>query len=112
MDTEMFAGFQSFRITTNADPEVSIYGFKGPESSPRLPALLLLHGFPQSRHMWHRVAPQLVDKYTVVIVDIRHATLHTHIVKVVVASARNRGRVDGLDRVVYGLGRACVRTAG
>ena len=71
MDAEMFKGFQSFRITTEADPEVSIHGLRGPESSPRLPALLLLHGFPQSRHIWHRVVPHLVDKYTVIIVDIR-----------------------------------------
>ncbi|RYP57992.1 hypothetical protein DL769_009166 [Monosporascus sp. CRB-8-3] len=67
----MFEGFQSFSILTQTVPEVSIYGLKSQNSSAKLPALLLLHGFPQSRHIWHRVAPRLVDKYTVVILDLR-----------------------------------------
>src|SRR3569832_1203734 len=35
------------------------------------PPLLLLHGFPQSKAMWARVAPQLTDQYTVVCADLR-----------------------------------------
>lgn len=35
------------------------------------PALLLLHGFPQTHAMWHRVARQLVDSYFVVLPDLR-----------------------------------------
>src|ERR1700761_8895810 len=35
------------------------------------PPLLLLHGFPQSKAMWARVAPQLADEYTVVCADLR-----------------------------------------
>jgi haloacetate dehalogenase len=35
------------------------------------PPLLLLHGFPQNKAMWARVAPQLTDQYTVVCADLR-----------------------------------------
>jgi haloacetate dehalogenase len=34
------------------------------------PALLMLHGNPQTHAMWHKVAPELVDKYTVICPDI------------------------------------------
>src|SRR5258706_9365701 len=33
--------------------------------------LLLLHGHPQTRAMWHRVAPMLAEKFTVVMMDLR-----------------------------------------
>ena len=68
----MFDGFTPFNITTQADPKVIISGVtSGNDSSSSLPPLLLLHGFPQTYHIWHRVAPQLTDKYTVVVPDIR-----------------------------------------
>jgi haloacetate dehalogenase len=35
------------------------------------PPVLLLHGYPQSLVMWHRVAPALVDRHTVVLADLR-----------------------------------------
>lgn len=35
------------------------------------PALLLLHGFPQSHVMWHRVARQLQQDYYLVLPDLR-----------------------------------------
>lgn len=35
------------------------------------PALLLLHGFPQTRAMWNRIAPQLAARFTVVTADLR-----------------------------------------
>ena len=35
------------------------------------PPLLLLHGYPQSRTMWHSVAPLLAEDYTLVISDLR-----------------------------------------
>ena len=34
------------------------------------PALLMLHGNPQTHAMWHKVAPELVNKYTVICPDI------------------------------------------
>lgn len=35
------------------------------------PPLLLLHGYPQTHAMWHRVAPALAQRYTVVATDLR-----------------------------------------
>lgn len=35
------------------------------------PALLLLHGFPQTHAMWHAVAPALAQHFTVVAPDLR-----------------------------------------
>ena len=35
------------------------------------PPLLLLHGFPQTHAIWHRVAPALSRRYTLVMADLR-----------------------------------------
>ncbi|MGO4533370.1 alpha/beta fold hydrolase [Leifsonia sp. 2MCAF36] len=35
------------------------------------PALVLLHGFPQTHYMWRDVAPQLTDEHTVIVPDLR-----------------------------------------
>ncbi|MFT7531425.1 MAG: haloacetate dehalogenase, partial [Gammaproteobacteria bacterium] len=35
------------------------------------PALLLLHGYPQTHAMWHKVAAQLAQNFTVVCPDLR-----------------------------------------
>jgi haloacetate dehalogenase len=35
------------------------------------PPLLLLHGYPQTRTCWHRVAPALAERFTVVAADLR-----------------------------------------
>ncbi len=35
------------------------------------PPLLLLHGFPQTRAMWRRIAPRLSDAFTVITADLR-----------------------------------------
>ncbi|MCB0881760.1 MAG: alpha/beta hydrolase [Thermoleophilia bacterium] len=35
------------------------------------PPVLLLHGYPQTRTMWHRVAPDLARRHTLVIPDLR-----------------------------------------
>ncbi|KAH7324656.1 putative epoxide hydrolase [Stachybotrys elegans] len=64
------AAFETFALTTQQDPPITIHGFKS-RNDASLPGLLLLHGFPQTRHMWHRVAPHLTDKYTVVMPDLR-----------------------------------------
>ncbi|RSM15155.1 hypothetical protein CDV31_005089 [Fusarium ambrosium] len=66
----MFEGFQSFDVKTSTE-NVTIHGLKSGDSSSSKPPLLLLHGFPQTLHIWHRVTPQLLDKYTVILIDIR-----------------------------------------
>lgn len=35
------------------------------------PPLLLLHGYPQTHAIWHRVAPRLAERFTVVCPDLR-----------------------------------------
>ncbi|KAI9731100.1 MAG: hypothetical protein M1818_007957 [Claussenomyces sp. TS43310] len=61
----MFEGFSDFRIET--EPNVSISGIKAGSGPP----LLLLHGYPQTHHIWHLVAPQLTSEYTVIALDLR-----------------------------------------
>lgn len=34
------------------------------------PALLMLHGHPQTHVMWHKVAPELAKRYTIVMPDL------------------------------------------
>ena len=35
------------------------------------PPLLLLHGFPQTNMMWHRIAPKVAEHFTVIAADLR-----------------------------------------
>ena len=35
------------------------------------PALILLHGYPQTHLMWHKTAPSLSDHFTVIAADLR-----------------------------------------
>ena len=35
------------------------------------PPLLLLHGYPQTHVMWHKIAPKLAEQFTVVVPDLR-----------------------------------------
>lgn len=67
----MFENFEPFAITTQSSPEVTIRGLRSSNSSSQLPPLLLLHGFPQTLHIWHRVAPKLTDIFSVVLLDLR-----------------------------------------
>lgn len=67
----MFDSFEPFSILTQSSPEVTIKGLKSGDASSPLPPLLLIHGFPQTHHIWHLVASQLLDKYTVVLIDLR-----------------------------------------
>lgn len=63
-NAELFPGFTTHRIQT-AETEIrSVVGGNGPP-------LLLLHGYPQTHAMWHRVAPALAREYTVVCADLR-----------------------------------------
>jgi haloacetate dehalogenase len=35
------------------------------------PPVLLLHGFPETHYCWHRVAPRLAERHTVVVCDLK-----------------------------------------
>jgi len=63
----MFEGFSEFDIDVQSSPHVGIHGIHGGSG----PALLLIHGFPQTHHMWHLITPHLVSQFTIVAVDIR-----------------------------------------
>ena len=61
-----FDGFATQRITTSgAEIFVRTGGTVG------APPLLLLHGFPQTHALWHRVAQQLARDYFLVLPDLR-----------------------------------------
>ena len=60
----MFDRFEEFDISTAG---ASIHGVRGGNGPP----LLLLHGIPETHLMWHRVAPHLAERYTVVATDLR-----------------------------------------
>lgn len=60
----MFPGFSSEHIATG---EVTINVCHGGDGPP----LLLLHGYPQTHVMWHRIAPQLAEHFSVVCPDLR-----------------------------------------
>ena len=60
----MFEGFDQQRIAVSG-VEINLrVGGSGPP-------LLCLHGYPQSHVMWHRVAPQLAERFSVVLPDLR-----------------------------------------
>src|ERR687893_1286027 len=60
----MFDGFQEERVRTR---EAEINLVRGGDGPP----VLLLHGYPQTHAMWHAVAPQLAEQFTVVAADLR-----------------------------------------
>jgi haloacetate dehalogenase len=60
----MFDRFEEFDIATGA---TTIHGRRGGQGPP----VLLLHGMPETHLMWHRVAPALAERHTVVATDLR-----------------------------------------
>jgi haloacetate dehalogenase len=60
----MLEGFEERRVRL---AEAEIYLRLGGEGPP----LLLLHGYPQTHLAWHRVAPRLAERFTLVMPDLR-----------------------------------------
>lgn len=60
----LFPGFERRQIQTSGASINLVQGGRGP-------ALLLLHGYPQTHSIWHRIAPRLMQNYTVVATDLR-----------------------------------------
>jgi haloacetate dehalogenase len=60
----LFPGFKSRKIRTSGATINLVHGGKGPP-------VLLLHGYPETHAMWHRIAPALARDYTVVCADLR-----------------------------------------
>jgi haloacetate dehalogenase len=61
---DLFPGFASHWIDTEAGKIFARSGGSGPP-------LVLIHGFPQTHVEWHRIAPGLAARHTVVIPDLR-----------------------------------------
>ncbi|HEY4998782.1 MAG TPA: alpha/beta hydrolase, partial [Usitatibacter sp.] len=63
---DLFPGFRRERIRANG---IDINAVVGPERAA--PALLLLHGYPQTHAIWHKVAARLAERFNVVATDLR-----------------------------------------
>jgi haloacetate dehalogenase len=62
----LFPGFRSELVHT---PGADIHAVIGPKRDA--PALLLLHGYPQTHVIWHKIAPRLAERFNVVASDLR-----------------------------------------
>jgi haloacetate dehalogenase len=60
----LFPGFLKTRVRSSGATINLVIGGQGPP-------LLLLHGYPQTHVMWHKVAPSLARDHTVVCADLR-----------------------------------------
>ena len=114
-----FPGFTTRRIQTSATHIHCVVGGSGPP-------LLLLHGYPQTHVIWHRIAPALAKKYTVVCADLRgygdsgkpasdeahmpysKRAMANDMVKAMRALGHSRFRVVGHDRGARVTHRLCV----
>ena len=64
-DAALFPGFE--RRTVDVGGGIAIAAVAGGAGPP----LLLLHGHPQTHAIWHKVAPALAERHTVVASDLR-----------------------------------------
>ena len=64
VDASLFPGFETRSLRTAGAEIALIVGGSGPP-------LLLLHGYPQTHAMWHKVAARLAERFTVVCPDLR-----------------------------------------
>ena len=60
----LFEGFCRSQIETSGTTINLVRGGEGP-------AVLLLHGYPQTHVMWHKIAPRLAERFSVVATDLR-----------------------------------------
>ena len=59
-----FPGFRTVDIKTSGATIHAVVGGSGPP-------VILLHGYPQTHVMWHKVAPRIAERFTVVAADLR-----------------------------------------
>lgn len=59
--------FPGFRVVDVDAGGVAVHAVVGGAGPP----LLLLHGYPQTHALWHKVAPRLARRFTVVAADLR-----------------------------------------
>ncbi|MGI9214464.1 MAG: alpha/beta fold hydrolase, partial [Gammaproteobacteria bacterium] len=66
--TYVIEGFKDSIITVpSADGPINI----ACQTAGSGPALLLLHGFPQTKAIWRHLAPELAKRFSVVVTDLR-----------------------------------------
>jgi haloacetate dehalogenase len=63
-DEALFPGFRPQRLRVRETEIHAVVGGQGPP-------VLLLHGYPQTHACWHRIAPALAARFTVVCADLR-----------------------------------------
>jgi len=59
--------FESFTVEDIATRAATIHTLRRGAGPP----LLLLHGYPQTHFIWHKIADRLSEQYTVVLTDLR-----------------------------------------
>ena len=64
MKDALFPGFRQAKVRTSGATINLVHGGRGP-------AVLMLHGYPETHAMWHLVATRLARDYTVVCPDLR-----------------------------------------
>ena len=62
----LFPGFAAREVDAGG---VTIHAAVGPRREG--PAILLLHGYPQTHAIWHKVGPRLAERFNVVATDLR-----------------------------------------
>jgi len=62
--SDLFPGFDARHVETIGAEIFVRMGGSGPP-------LLLLHGYPQTHAMWHKIAARLAESFTVVLIDLR-----------------------------------------
>jgi haloacetate dehalogenase len=60
----MFTGFHDRVLTTSGTMIRTLIGGRGKP-------MLLLHGYPQTHVIWHKIVPRLAEQFTVVVTDLR-----------------------------------------
>lgn len=63
-DAKLLPGFRRQTVEVDGDRIMTLSAGYGP-------ALLMLHGDPQTHLCWHHLAPRMTDRFTVVLTDIR-----------------------------------------
>ena len=63
-NARLFPGFDAKDVSTTGATIRTLRAGSGPP-------LLLLHGYPQTHVIWHKIARQLTERFTVVLTDLR-----------------------------------------
>lgn len=64
LDKRLLPGFERRCLFIDGQPVLALVGGNGPP-------LLMLHGDPQTHLCWHLLAPRLLERFTVILTDLR-----------------------------------------